>query len=67
VAFLVILATHTLLAVVVVPMILRTIFLGLKDRLEEHKRLARITFGIWFYVAVTGVFIYVMNNLVRPH
>ena len=42
-------------------MILRTAYLGLKDRLEGHRKLARITLGIWLYVSVTGVFIYGLN------
>jgi len=65
--FLMILATHTLLAVAVVPMILRTIHLGVKESFAKHKRLARATLAIWLYVAVTGVVIYLMNNHVRPH
>lgn len=64
-AFLIVLGTHTLLAVVVVPLILRTVYLGAKQRLASHRWLARITLAIWMYVAVTGLFIYVMNNYVR--
>ena len=66
-AFLVVLLTHTILAVVIVPLVLRTLYLGLKKRLDEHKRIARITFALWLYVAVTGVVIYAMNNHLRPH
>lgn len=65
-AFLVVLGTHTLLAVVVVPMIVRTAYLGLHARLAAHRRLARVTFSIWMYVGLTGLFIYAMNNYVRP-
>lgn len=66
-AFLAILLSHTALAVIVVPLVIRTIYLGLKERLEQHVPWARVTFAIWFYVAVTGVVIYAMNNHVRPH
>jgi putative membrane protein len=65
--FLGILLSHTLLAVVVVPLVLRTLYLGLKERLEAHKPLARVTLALWLYVAVTGVVIYWMNNHLRPH
>lgn len=55
-----ILITHTILAVVIVPMVLRTLYLGLKRRDESHRRLARWTFPLWLYVSVTGVVIYAM-------
>lgn len=55
-----ILFTHTILAVVNLPLILRTFFLALKGRFEEHKRMARWTFPIWMYVSVTGVVVYLM-------
>ena len=64
--FLAILGTHTALAVVVVPLIGRTLFLALRERFEEHQRLARLTYGIWLYVAATGVVIYLLNNWIRP-
>jgi putative membrane protein len=60
-----ILVTHTILAVVIVPMILRTLFLARKKRFPEHRRLARWTFPLWVYVSVTGVVIYVMLYRVR--
>jgi uncharacterized membrane protein YozB (DUF420 family) len=48
------------LAVVIVPMVLRTSFLGLKNRLVQHTRIARWTFPIWMYVSITGVIVYLM-------
>jgi len=54
----VMLISHILLAMVNLPMILRTIFLSVKGRYEEHKRLARWTFPVWMYVSVTGVLVY---------
>ncbi len=55
-----ILLTHTILAVAVLPMILRTLFLAAKGRFEEHRRAARWAFPVWLYVSVTGVTVYWM-------
>ncbi len=55
-----ILLSHTILAVVIVPLILRTIFLAMRRRFLEHKRWARWTWPLWMYVSVTGVVIYLM-------
>ncbi len=61
-----ILLTHTVLAAVIVPMVLRTLYLGLKRRDEPHRRLARWTFPLWLYVSVTGVVIYAMLYHLYP-
>ncbi|MCB9883653.1 MAG: DUF420 domain-containing protein [Planctomycetes bacterium] len=53
-----ILFSHTVLAVVVVPLVLVTLRHALKDRLDRHRRIARITLPIWAYVSITGVVIY---------
>ncbi len=55
-----ILLSHTILAVLVLPVILRTLYLAAKDRFEEHRRAARWAFPIWLYVSVTGVTVYWM-------
>jgi putative membrane protein len=55
-----ILLTHTVLAAVVAPMVVVTLFRGLKGRVEKHRKLARITLPIWLYVSVTGVVVYGM-------
>jgi putative membrane protein len=55
-----ILITHTILAVVIVPLVLRTLFFGLKGRLVDHRAIARWTLPLWIYVSVTGVVIYEM-------
>jgi putative membrane protein len=55
-----ILVTHIILAVAIVPMVLRTVFLGLKSRFDSHVAIARWTFPIWMYVSVTGVVVYLM-------
>ena len=56
----VLLITHVVLAAVQVPLILRTAWLGLKDRREAHKKWAKVTTPIWLYVSITGVVIYWM-------
>lgn len=53
-----ILGTHTVLAVLVLPVILRTLYLAATERFEEHRRAARWAFPIWLYVSVTGVAVY---------
>jgi len=55
-----VLITHTVLAVVIVPLILRTLYWAVKGRFENHRRWARWTLPLWFYVSVTGVVIYEM-------
>jgi len=64
--YFIVLFSHMVLAVAVLPMVLRTLFLGLRDRRPEHRRLARWTFPIWLYVSVTGVVVYVMLYHVGP-
>lgn len=64
--FVAILVSHTALSVLLVPLLAATLRFALAGRFERHRRLARITFPIWLYVAVTGVAIYVMNRHVRP-
>lgn len=55
-----ILISHTILAVVIVPMVLRTVYLALKGRFEKHRKIAKLTFPIWVYVSATGVIVYFM-------
>lgn len=56
--YLVILTTHTILAVAIVPMAIMSVYNGLKMRVPEHRRIARWTFPLWMYVSVTGVLVY---------
>ena len=58
--YFVILITHVVLAAVVLPMVLRTAFLGLRGRFPNHVRIARWTFPVWMYVSITGVVVYLM-------
>ena len=59
-----ILITHIPLAGIILPFILFTAYRALSGNYEKHKRLARITWPIWFYVAVSGVVVYLM---IRPY
>lgn len=59
-AYLAILLTHTVLAIVIVPLVLLTLRLALRERFPAHRRLARVTLPLWTYVSVTGVVIYWM-------
>jgi putative membrane protein len=55
-----ILISHTILAAVIVPLVLTTLSRAWKAQFEKHKRMARWTLPLWFYVSVTGVVIYWM-------
>jgi putative membrane protein len=55
-----ILISHILLSVVVIPFVLLTFSRALAGNFERHKALAKFTFPIWLYVAITGVVVYVM-------
>jgi putative membrane protein len=59
------LASHILLSVVALPLILITFFLSLTGRFPTHKKLARYTFPIWLYVSVTGVIVYLMQAAIH--
>ncbi|MAI80714.1 MAG: hypothetical protein CL917_17370 [Deltaproteobacteria bacterium] len=62
--YFVILISHVVLSVVILPMILTAIYLALSDRLALHKRFARWTWGGWMYVSVTGVVVYFMLHVI---
>jgi len=55
-----ILISHTILAVVILPLVSITVFRAVKKQFEKHKRIARWTFPIWLYVSITGVIIYLI-------
>ena len=48
------------LAIVVVPLVLRSVVLGLRDKRERHRRISRWTWPLWMYVSVTGLVVYLM-------
>jgi uncharacterized membrane protein YozB (DUF420 family) len=64
--YLTILATHTVLAAVIVPFVLRTLYLGLNRIDDRHVRIARWTLPMWLYVSVTGVVVYWMLYRLYP-
>ena len=63
--YLLILASHVLLSVVALPMVLTTFFFSLSGRIPMHRKIARWTFPIWLYVSVTGVVVYAMLAAAR--
>jgi putative membrane protein len=65
-AYLAILLSHTLLAALAAPLVLRALFLGLAGRFADHRRLVRLAFPIWLYVSVTGVVVYLLLYQVAP-
>ncbi|MCL5670618.1 MAG: DUF420 domain-containing protein [Acidobacteria bacterium] len=60
------LGTHTILAVVIVPLALMTLYRAWRQRFALHKRIARWTLPIWLYVSVTGVIVYWMLYHLYP-
>jgi putative membrane protein len=58
--YFVLLLTHTVLAIVIVPMILMTLRRAWLERFDRHRIIARWTLPLWFYVSVTGVIVYFM-------
>lgn len=60
IVYYVILISHILLSVAVVPIVLFTFSRALSGNFERHKALAKFTFPIWLYVAITGVIVYLM-------
>jgi putative membrane protein len=59
------LASHIVLAIVALPLILVTFFFSLSGRIPQHRKVARWTFPLWLYVSVTGVVTYVMLRLAQ--
>jgi putative membrane protein len=60
IVYFVILISHIALSVIIIPFVLFTYVRALSGNFERHKKLARITFPLWLYVAVTGVIVYLM-------
>jgi len=55
-----ILISHTILAIVIVPMVIISLTRGLQGQFDRHRGIARWTFPLWLYVSVTGVVVYFM-------
>jgi putative membrane protein len=63
--YLLLLASHIVLAVVALPLVLIAFFFSLSGRIPEHRRVARFTFPLWLYVSITGVATFVMLRLAQ--
>ena len=62
-----ILLTHIALSVIIIPFVLITYVRGLAGNFERHKKISRITYPMWMYVAVTGVIVYLMISPYYHH
>jgi len=62
-----ILLTHILLSIIIIPFVLITYVRALAQRFDKHRKLARITYPMWLYVAVTGVIVYLMISPYYVH
>ena len=65
-AYLLILGTHSILAMVSLPLIGRALFLAWRERFAEHRKVVRFAWPIWAYVSMTGVVIYLMLYHLAP-
>jgi putative membrane protein len=52
--------THIILSIAVIPLVMFTFVRALSQNFDRHRKLAKITFPIWLYVAITGVVVYLM-------
>jgi len=64
--YLLLLASHTLVAAACLPLVLGSLSLALRERFDSHRRIARYTLPAWLYVSVTGVLVYVLLYWVAP-
>jgi putative membrane protein len=61
-----ILSSHIILSGIIIPLVLFTLQKAFQEKFDKHRKLARITWPIWLYVAVTGVIVYLMINPYYP-
>jgi len=61
--YFVILISHIILAAVIVPLVLITLFRGLTEKFDKHRKIAKWTWPLWIYVSVTGVIVYLFMEL----
>jgi len=61
-----ILISHTILAIVIVPLVLVTLYRAVRGKFDRHRKIARWTLPIWLYVSVTGVVVYLMLYQIYP-
>jgi uncharacterized membrane protein YozB (DUF420 family) len=62
-----VLLSHTILAIVIVPLVSLTFYRAFRGDFQRHRRIARITLPLWLYVSVTGVIVYLMLYQIYPH
>ncbi len=62
-----ILTSHTILAIVIVPLVALSFYRAFRGDFIRHRRIARITLPLWLYVSVTGVIVYLMLYQIYPH
>jgi uncharacterized membrane protein YozB (DUF420 family) len=65
-AYLVLLFSHVTLAMCVPPLAITLVALGLRGRIDAHRRLARVAWPVWMYVSITGVAIYLVLYPLNP-
>ncbi|MFN2501529.1 MAG: DUF420 domain-containing protein [Pyrinomonadaceae bacterium] len=65
--YLTILTSHTILAALIGPFVVLTLWRGLKGRYDSHRKLARLVFPIWLYVSMTGVVVYLLLYQLFPN
>ena len=61
-----ILISHTILAIVILPLVTLTFYRAFRNDFARHRRIAKITLPIWFYVSITGVIVYLMLYQIYP-
>ena len=62
--YLLVLASHILLSILVVPFVLLAFYYALTDQIDRHRRMVKFTFPVWMYVSITGVIVYF---LIKPY
>ena len=62
-----VLMSHTILAIVIVPLVILTFYRAFRGDFTRHRRIARITLPLWLYVSITGVIVYLMLYQIYPH
>jgi uncharacterized membrane protein YozB (DUF420 family) len=62
-----VLTSHTILAMVIVPLVILTFYRAFRGEFNKHRRIARITLPLWLYVCVTGVIVYLMLYQIYPN
>lgn len=62
-----VLMSHTILAIVIVPLVILSFYRAFRGDFQRHRRIARITLPLWLYVSITGVIVYLMLYQIYPH